>query len=176
MLKTLKLLGYTLFFILLLIYFIPKESLYYFVEKELQKEQVVLSDEEIVENLFSLELRGAKLSYRTIESLEVEMISVDIFLLYNSISLEGIKLSSTASSFVPLHLKKIDFSYTIFDPLVVSAKADGEFGEAEGEFNILDRNITMVLTPSKLMLKNYKSSLKNLSKNESGEYRYVQSF
>lgn len=176
MVKILKLFAYILFFALALIYFIPKVSLYYYAEKELLQEKIILSGEESVDSGFWLQLHHATLSYDSIQSANIQSINMKMFLLYNSISVKNIELSSMASSFVPLNVESVDITYTIFNPLKIVAKASGEFGEANAEVNILDRNITIVLRASELMKKKYKSTLRNLYKNEDGEYEYDKVF
>jgi len=176
MVKLSKLLAYVMFFILALIYFMPKESVYYYLEKELQKQKIILSDEEIIDNGFSLQLNNTKLSYDSIESANVENINIKIFLVYNSLSVSNVRLLDVASSFVPLHVDTINIKYTIFNPLNIVAESNGEFGQASAEVNILDRNISMVLKPSLLMLKKYRATLRNLKKNKAGEYKYEKTF
>lgn len=176
MVKTLKLLAYFAFFILALIYFSPKESIYYFGEKGVEKYKVVLSGEKITDSGFYLDLNDVTVSYDSIQSAKVEDINVKMFLLYNSISAKNIKLSNIAVSFIPLHVQSLDVSYTIFNPLVIGLNANGEFGEAKGEINILDRNITMVITPSKVMETKHQDTLANLKKNANGSYSYDKSF
>ena len=176
MVKILKLLGYTLFFILALIYFMPKQSIYYFAEKKLAENKIILSHESVVDSGFSLKLSNANISYNAIESATVKNIDIKMLIFYNSLSVENIELSSMASSFVPLHIRTLNVQYTFFNPLNIVAKVSGEFGEANAKLNILDKNITILLTPSELMLNKYKNTLQNLKKNQSGEYEYVKTF
>ena len=154
----------------------PKESVYYFLEKELLKEKVILSGEEIIDNGFSLQLKHTDLSYDSIESASVEDINVKMFLVYNSLSVSNVELVGMASSFVPVVIDEMNMKYTIFNPLNIVANASGEFGEAKANVNLLDRNVSILLTPSELMLKKYRSTLKNLKKNEDGEYKYDKTF
>ncbi len=176
MVKILKFLAYVLFFILALIYFMPKASIYYLVEKKLQENKIILSHESVIDNGFSLKLKNADISYNSIESATVKEIDIKMLIFYNSFSVENIELSSIASSFVPLRIKSLDVKYTVLNPLNIVAKASGEFGEANANLNILDKNITILLTPSKQMLQKYKTTLSNFSKNQSGEYEYVKTF
>jgi len=176
MVKLLKLLAYVIFFIAALIYFIPKESVYYYLEKELLQEKIILSGEEIIDSGYSLQLNNAKVSYDSIESANVEDINIKIFLVYNSLSVSNVKLLDIASSFVPVKIDTINIKYTIFNPLNVVAESNGEFGQANAEVNILDRTISIVLKPSKLMLKKYKATLRSLKKNKAGEYKYEKTF
>ncbi|MDX1808593.1 MAG: hypothetical protein R3331_03525 [Sulfurospirillaceae bacterium] len=176
MVKILKLFFYIAFFVLALIFFVPKSSIYHYAEAELQKYKIIVSNEEVVDDGLSLELSHAIVSFDSIDSAYIEKINMKFFVFYNSIDVKNIKLSKIASSLVPLNIKTLDIKYTIFNPLHVIAHASGEFGKADAKINILDRNFTMVLTPSQMMFKNYKSTLDNLSKNKDGGYRYDQSF
>lgn len=176
MVKIVKIFGYIVFFVLSLIYFIPKLSVYYFVEKELKKQEIILSKEELLENIFSLELNHPEFSYKGIESAKAQSINMNFFLVYNVISAKNIEFSDIASSFIPLKVDNAQVQYTIFDPLNISLKASGEFGELDSNINVLDKNVTMKLIPSELMLESYKRTLKKLNKNENGEYTYAKTF
>ncbi len=176
MVRILKLLGYTLFFILALIYFMPKVSLYHYAEQKLAENKIIFSNESAVDNGLSLKLSNVNVSYSEIQSATVKNIDIKLLIFYNSLSVENIELSSMASSFVPLHIKTLDIKYTILNPVTIIANASGEFGEANARLNILDKNVTILLTPSKLMLNKYKNTLQSLRKNQSGEYEYVKTF
>ena len=169
-------LAYSLFFILALMYFTPKVSIYYLLEKELKERDVVISDEELQDRGFNLIIEHANVSFKSIESASIGETSVKIFALYNSINIKNIVLSSTAKSFIPLKIDSAQVRYSIFNPLNVKAYAVGEFGEMEAEISIVDRNLHVDLKPSKNMLKNYRSTLKNLKKTENGEFVYDKTF
>lgn len=176
MVRISKIFAYILFFILVLIYFMPKESLYYLFEKELEKYGVVISKEVSSDSGFSLELNNGTIFYNSIQSANIDSINMKVFLLYNSISAQNIELSNIASSFVPLHVDNMKIRYSIFNPLNIVFSADGEFGEATGEVGVLDNYINIVVTPSELMSKKYKNTLNSLRKNENGEYQYDKTF
>jgi hypothetical protein len=174
--KLLIFLGYTLFFMAALIYFTPKISIYYFLEKELKAEGVIISAEEVEDSGFSLLLSHAELSYRGIDSAKIERVHVNIFELYNSVNVQGVVLSSAAENFLPLKINSIDITYTLLNPLNVVGSAEGEFGFLNVEYSILENSVHLELEPSKLMLKNYKSTLENLVKSEDGGYLYEKTF
>jgi len=176
MVKVLKFLAYILFFIVMIIYFMPKSNLYYFAEQELEKNKVIFSNEEIKDNGLSLNIDNIDVSFEGIESANVQSVNLKTFLVYNSLNVENIKLSDMAASFVPLVIENVNVSYSILNPLNVVASANGEFGEASAAFNILDSNLSILLMPSPLMLKKYKNTLRQMKKNESGEYVYVKTF
>ncbi|MFT5659645.1 MAG: hypothetical protein ACI9TV_000267 [Sulfurimonas sp.] len=176
MVRILKVGGYITFFILALMYFMPKVSSYYYVEQELEKHKIILSHEEVLDNGFSLQLNHVDVSFDSIESASIQSVKVKVFVAYNSIYIEDITLESILGSFFPLHIKDAEMSYSIFKPLEVMAKANGDFGSASAEIHLLDRNISATIRPSKLMLQKYKRTLLMMKKQENGEYIYDKAF
>jgi len=154
----------------------PKISTYYLLEHEILKYKIMLSNEELHDNGFSLDIENFDIYYNEIESASVETLNVKIFALYNSIHVENLVLSSLASSFFPTKIENLHISYSIFNPLNIFAKADGEFGNAKANFYILDKNVSVSVMPSNLMLKEYKPTLQKMTKQEDGGYRYDKAF
>ena len=176
MVNILKFCGYLLFFILALMFFMPKVSSYYYAEQELQKHKVILSNEELIDNGFSLQVNHINLSYDSIDSARVESLNVKLFLMYNIIKVEKIRLDSIVSSFFPVEVDTIIISHHIFNPLKVFASAEGEFGSAVVEVSVLDRNLSATIKPSEIMLQKYKKTLSMMKKQENGEYTYDKAF
>ncbi|MFA6192124.1 MAG: hypothetical protein WC665_07200 [Sulfurimonas sp.] len=169
-----KFFSYFVFLILALMYFAPKVSLYYFLESQLAPKGIIISAEDAADRGFTLDINHANISFKSIESANIEEINVKIFALYNSVDFKNITLSSVVKSFIPQHVETANMRYTILDPLNLKADLKGEFGEAVAEFNIMKRALHLELTPSPLMLKEYKTTLQNMKKNESGRYLYDQ--
>jgi len=176
MVRVLKIFAYMLFFILTLVYFLPKSNLYYFAEQELQKQKVVISDETTVEQFFSLELQNAILSYASVDVATISEADIQLFVFYNTLTLHDVNLSSMASAFVPLQVDTLEMKYSILNPLTIYMHSKGAFGEADAMLHIKDRNITILLKPSVLMQKQYGNSMRKLKKNNHGEYEYAKNF
>lgn len=176
MVRVLKILAYILFFILAVVYFLPKSNLYYFAEQELQKQKIMISEETTVEQMFSLELQNAVLSYANIDVATISKSDIQLFVLYNTLTLHDVNLSSMAATFVPLKVDTLEAKYTILNPLTIYIHAKGAFGEADASLHIKDRNITILLKPSSLMQKQYVNSMRKLKKNNNGEYEYAKNF
>lgn len=176
MVRILKFFAYMLFFVLALIYFLPKAALYFYAEQELQKQRLVLSKEEVIDSVFSLKIKHAEVTFDAIESASVEEIDLKVFLLYNALHIQNIELSSMAASFVPLHIESADIKYTIFNPLKISGDALGAFGEVNADVNLLERSVTLLLKPSSMMLQKYQNTLQTFKRDQNGEYRYVKTF
>jgi len=174
--KLLAFFTYALFFILALMYFTPKTSLYHTLEKELKKYDVVISDETIEDRGFSLNLENFSVYVKEVDSASVENVNVKFFALYNSISVQNVTLSSVAATFIPIKVDELSVTYSIFNPLNVTAEASGAFGEAKGAFNILERTLNLNVIPSEEMSKSYKNSMNKMKKNEDGSYGYDKTF
>ena len=170
--KVTKFLGYSLFFILAIMYFTPKVSIYYFLETKLVPHAVTINSEAVIDNAFTLTVNHADISVQSVESANIAETNVKIFAFYNRIEFKDITLSSAVQAFIPRHVESADIRYTLLNPLNVVAKINGAFGEADVKFNLLERVLHLKIKPSDLMLKEYKSTLQNMSKNENGEFVY----
>ncbi|SFV70786.1 hypothetical protein MNB_SM-5-1484 [hydrothermal vent metagenome] len=171
-----KFFAYLLFFLGALLYFMPKESLYFLGEKELQKYHVVIAHESVKDRGFSLALRHLDLYVESIQSATIERVDIALFAFYNEIEADNIHLSSALASMLPTKIENVDIKYSVLNPLNVTFTAVGDFGRVQGVANIKERKIIAFLKPSSLMLRNYRATLRNFKKQSNGEYKYVQSF
>jgi len=174
--KILKFLLFFFFFIFALIAFMPKESFYFLLEKELKEFEIVISNEALHENLFSLNVQNLELNTKGIESAVARNAEITLLLFYNSIDLEDVQISSLIDAYAPSKVDTLEISYTILNPLVVYAKASGDFGEAKITFEFLERKLQAIVKPSKVMLTQYQKSMRMLQKDENGEYVYAKTF
>ena len=174
--KLLLFLAYFMFFILALIYFAPKESIYFALENTMKPQGFILSEEKLEDKGFALNIEEAKLSIKSIDSADIKNIKVRTFGLYNSISCSDIELSKVYQSFLPLHVDSINVVYSVINPLNVKIYAQGEFGVSESTFNLSDSVLHVELKPSDVMLHKYKQSLREYTKNENGEFIYDKTF
>ena len=167
---------YAVLFLGALLFFTPKENLYYFAEEQLKPLGIVIGYEEAVDHGFSLEILHAKLYVQKIKSANIGSINMGIFGLYNTVSIDNVVLDKTFEQFFPPLVQRIDVDQSIFAPLQLSAEAVGDFGEATATVNLLDRNVSVIMKPSKLMLSRYKNTLRQLKKSKEGDYRYEYRF
>ena len=165
----------TLFFMALL-FFTPKENLYYYAEEQLKPLGVVVGYEEVRDRGFSLEIQHAKLFVKKIKAANIESLVLKPYFLYNSLHVEKIILDKTFEQFFPPLIERIDVTQSVIKPLQLQAEAIGDFGEATANVNLLDRNVSVVLKPSKIMLSRYKNTLRQLKKSKEGTYRYESQF
>lgn len=174
--RLLKYMAYTLFFILALIYFAPKVALFYLVEEKLNPYGVIISGEKLEDEGLCLNVKDAIVFAKGIDIANVSEMKIKIFGLYNNIELTNIKLSSATSAFVPRKINDLHISYSIFNPLNIKALANGDFGKIEASYNLSNFNLHIDLEASSLMKKDFKSTLRNLKKLETGVYIYDKTF
>ena len=174
--KIMKFFAYLLFFVLALILFIPKSNLYYLAEANLKKFDVVISNEKLSDNFLSLNIENLDITTKAIDSGVIGEADITLLLFYNSVVLKEIKLSSLVESYLPSKIANLEVSYSILNPLELSALGDGDFGEARASLNLQTRELTLVLKPSKKMFLKYKRSLAKFKKSQNGEYIYAKTF
>ena len=174
--KTLLILIYFVLFFSALLFFTPKEEIYYYAETQLKPLGVIIGGEEVVDHGFDLEIQHATLYVKKIESATVNSIVLGIYGLYNHLHIEKITLDKTAEQFFPRNIEHINVHQSIFSPLQLHAESVGDFGEAEANLNILDRNGTLILKASKLMRSRYRNTLRQLKKSKDGDYYYEFKF
>lgn len=172
--KIAKFFGYLLFFVFALVAFMPKESFYYLLEKELTKFEVVISGETLHERLLSLDVENLSVSAKEVEVAQIQSAEITVLGFYNSVAFESVELSSLAASYLPPAIEELHLRYSIFNPLNITAFVVGEFGEAEMAFDILKREFSARVKPSEIMHKKYQKSLRMLKKDQDGEYSYAK--
>ncbi|MEA3373495.1 MAG: hypothetical protein U9Q62_07380 [Campylobacterota bacterium] len=154
----------------------PKVNLYYQIEHLIEPYGVILSDEKLDDRGFRLDIKDATLYVKEIESVKMEKTEVLLFLLYNRIDIEKIKLSSTFEQFVPTEVERVNIQYSVLDPLHITIEAVGDFGTAKGEVVLRERLFKMRVEPSKLMKTRYRSTMNKLTKDDTGGYTYESRF
>ena len=174
--KTAKFFSYFLFFILALVVFIPKSSLYYFMEQELETFNIIVSNETLKENLLTLALKDADISIKRVESAKIETTTLTLLVFYNHISFKNIQLSTLIEAYAPSKIREIQLKYEIWNPFFITMQGTGDFGSCVAKFNLQTKTMQVKFAPSKLMLEKYKNSLHYFKKSNTGEYVYAKNF
>lgn len=166
---------YSILFVIALLYFFPKAPLFYFVERQIEPFGVLIN-EEAVNGGFTLRILGSTWYVKEIKSAEVAAIELSPWLVYNALHIRDVNVSSAAASFIPTHLDTLHVSHSLLAPLQLHLKATGDFGEASGRFTLDSRELNITVIPSSIMSKKYRSSMRMLRRNSSGEYHYDKRF
>lgn len=167
---------YIVLFFAALLFFTPKENLYYSGEAQLKPLGVIIDGEEVIDHGFSLTLNHATLYVKKIRSAQVEKLDALILGLYNKISIENIVLDPAVEQFFPPQINHVHMTHSIFSPLQLHVDAEGDFGSATAKVNLADRNGTLIMVPSKMMRTRFRNTLRQLKKSKAGDYYYEFKF
>ena len=126
-----------------LILFAPKRELYYLLEKRLQKEQIVLSQERIRETALGLTITGGTLSIQGVKVGRIERIAFWTVLVYSDLEIENFKSDPGMAKFIDIEVSHADFRHTLLKPTVLTFFASGSFGDVKGTINLLDRSVKL---------------------------------
>ena len=176
-----KLLFYLMLFLVFLysfIYFLPKENLYFKLKEEAKKYGIEIYKETTNDKGFVLELENINIFFKDIESAKIYHGSVGLFLFYNKISLDTVRISNDFKSFVPTKIDKAELTYTPFLPFKIKVNANGEFGSLTGSIDLKNKKISLHIYPSKTMKTKYGNILyqRGMKRISSKEYIYEESF
>jgi hypothetical protein len=170
-----KILLYILSFIVAIFLFLPKESLYNFAEKELEKNKIIISNEKRDEKLFGLDISNGDIYYENINIANMDKIAFKTFLVYSELKVKDIKLLKSLESMAPTPIDEVIIKHSLVKFNKIDISAIGSFGELVGEVDILTKVATLELTASSKMKNSYSKILK-LMKLKEGKYYYEYKF
>jgi len=157
-------------FLLLVIAIAPKENIYFLLEQQLNKNKVIISEESFNDKLLSIDLNSLNIYYDDIFVSYCKNINIDMFLLYNSVKLETIKIDKRLKKLALFDIQSIQIVYSIFNPLNILIDANSDIGNFYGKISLFDRVIKVIYKPNKNKSIN-KNIIKKFKK-VNGEYIY----
>ena len=171
--KIFKLFLYIVVFFAFFLYFLPKESFYNLLEKELEKNQTVISNEIKDDKTFSFVVSNADIFYQGISGAKIDEMRFETYLFCTNISLKNINILESLSAFAPTPIDEVVISHSIFDFYKIKIKSNGIFGELTGNMNLFTKELKIELNPSTQMKTSYSKLLKNMRfENERYFYEY----
>jgi len=148
-----------------IVIFMPKQELYYKLEKSLDSYGIILNEKKIDENLFALDMSDIDVYAEGIKVAHIDNIHCFIGIFYNYIDISGVVFDKSLKSFVPLKITKADITASILNPTQATIGIDGDFGKAKGYVNI-----NGVLHLDIIDVKDIKAFKRSLHKNGNGWY------
>ena len=152
--------------------FMPKQELYYALEKNLATQGIEINEKEIDEGLFSLNLMQVSIFYKGIKVATVEKINIFTLLFTSNINVKSLVLDESLKSFAPEKIEIANITHSIFSPSSVNITATGSFGESEGMVDLTNRQMRLDFTNTTKELDRIRT---HLQKDEKGLY-YETSF
>lgn len=172
----LKPLAYMFTAIALIIFFMPKINMYYKAEELLENYKLTISGEKVVDDGFIFKVEDGTLYFDDLVVANFDEISIVPLVFYNSVDVKPFSLSDDMRQFIPLKVNNINITQTVVNPLHVKIDARGEFGSVSGDIDILNSKISLILMPSKLLLKKRPFWLRQMKKDSQGGYRYESTY
>jgi hypothetical protein len=121
-----------IFFYISLILFLPRENIYFTLEKQLQKMTISLSNETIENKFYYTKISDASIIWEDTEIGLIESISLKPWIFYNSFEIENIIFNGDVREFLPKKIEKIYLKQSIFSPKTLFIDAKGDFGKING--------------------------------------------
>lgn len=137
MVKKIALVFVLVWFVFIL--FMPKEQIYFKIEQELAKHDIVLNEESRSEGIFSLSLENVTVYIKGIPLITLKEVEFCTFLFYSSINLETIVIDESLKAFTPTTLDNAQVSHMVLMPLDLHLEVNGPFGQANGNADMKER-------------------------------------
>ncbi len=173
--KVAKLLAYFIVMAALLIFFMPKVNLYYALERLMKERNIYISDEQVYDQGFSLELEKSNVLFDKLSLAEIDTIKLSPWLFYNALSLDNIHVNEGFEDFLPQKISRVSIEHFIYNPTHISLRGDSEDSFFYGDVDLIERVITIHLRLGDKSEKKYRLVLQKLIKEEGG-YLYEYKF
>jgi len=119
--------------------FMPKLSLYYYLENKLAQNGIVIYDEKAESSISNFKLSHAKVSFQGADIAEIGNLKVTPFIVYNRIDAKNIELIGVAKQFADIEIDTLKAIHSVLKPYIVKLNLKGNFGLAEGYINLKQR-------------------------------------
>jgi hypothetical protein len=146
--------------------FISKERLCNALIEKASQEKVTLCYEKRATSADGCELRFVTLLFAHSPVAKVKTFSATPW----RVTAKGIRLTGMAASAFPPRITLLKIS-----PIAGEIYAEGEFGTMRGTFSLAARHLTLWLTPSSIMQREYRSTLR-MFKRKNGKFVYETAF
>jgi len=127
-----KIIGGFFLLLIFLVIFAPKQQIYYLLEDKLAKDGIVISNEKFSDNLLGLSIKDADIYVKGIKMAHVESLDLDIFFLYNRLTINSVHTDKAIQNLVPKSIDNISAVFSIIKPYKIDINGMGSFGEVKG--------------------------------------------
>ena len=129
----------------------PKEEIYFSLEKELAKNDIELNEESRSEGIFSLNLKNVTVYVKGIPLVTIEELDFFTLLFYTRIHFETLMIDESLKTMTPTKIEDLCITQSMLAPLTLSVKAEGSFGEARGNVDLDKRKLRMDFNDTKAL-------------------------
>lgn len=145
--KLAKLFFYVFLSIYAVIFFLPKEKLFYLAEHKAKEQGLVISKEFITDSGFSFTLKDFQVYFKDIQVSNINEANLTSYLFYNEFKINTININKNFSSFVPETISDVLINYSILEPKKVLLEAKMGKHLLKGNFDILEQKLHVEFLP-----------------------------
>ncbi len=166
----------------MLIVFLPKENIYYFILENIKKDKIELTQNSIQDKYLKFIVDDIKINYEGVEVSQVGSFDLDLFIYRTAINLDKIKVDESFNKFVPSKIDNLSLTHTIFNPLYIDIDAKFKLGSCVGEIDLLNRIVSLNIIVAKGFKTRYRYMVNQLklskerSNNKEDVYTYEYKF
>jgi len=122
-----------------LIIFMPKQELYYELERQLQPYNITITGESVEESLLGLNIAHPTIYFNGAVIAKADSIRVWTLLAYTTIDITNLDVADG----MPIHIgiSNANLTHSLLSPTTVEIVASSSIGGIDGSVDILDRNI-----------------------------------
>jgi len=162
----LKSLVYFLFFLMMLIAFLPKENIYYFALEQLNNKKIELNQNKIDDGYFKFIVDELQIKYDGLKVSDISNVEFDMFIYQTKIDISNIKVDNSFSKFVPNKIDTLTLSHTIINPLSIDINSKFNLGFCTGTIDLLNRVVKLDIVVAKAFKTKYRYIVKELKKSK----------
>jgi hypothetical protein len=152
--------GFLLVLWMALIVFMPKEELYFSLEKVLAKQGIEINEAQISEGWFTLKLHELTVYAKGIKMANIQDVECFTLLFYTHIMVNGVTVDKALKSMLPTKIETLQLTHSVLSPLQVQIEGKGSFGVATGTIDLTARKIHIEFEKS-AKLGTFRSQLKH---------------
>jgi len=152
--------------------FMPKEKLYFALEKNLEKQGIKINEKAIETGIFSLNLIDADIYVKGINVAHVEKVNIFTLLFTTNVNIKALTVDASLKAFVPEKIEQANITHTLFSPMNAKIIASGSFGDIDGVVDLKKKKLRLDFSNTTKEIDLIKA---NLQKDEKGFY-YETSF
>lgn len=166
---------YVILFIYSLWFFLPKEYIYFKGEEFLQKQNIVINEEEIKDENLGLDFKGLEVYFDSLKLVNIDNLNINSKLYRSNIRLINLEFDESLKDMVQGGISKLNIEHSIFNPMFVTLNGKSSLGEIEGKIDLVNRTILVEL----ILNNNGKKQIRNLGKFfklKDGRYLYENKY
>lgn len=166
-----KIFLYLIVFFIAMLVLLPKQSLYFALEKQLEKQKVIISDEKVKPKFFGLELNKANIYFEQINIANIEKLDFSSYVFHTQIKAYDIKFLDSFETMLPSAIQEVVLTHNFLDFKKVKIEANSSYGVLEGFIDLFEKKVYLELQANSKMKRNYGKLLRKM-KLKDGRYIY----